>query len=366
MNKENFLKELEFLLSDVSQEEREEALQYYEDFFEEAGADGEKELLERLGSPEKVAAEIKGGLSGAEGAGEFTEQGYRDKWYEPKSQVPDHYTEIVAGEVVYDETRKQDRRDRHQERAYEDGTYRAYSSSGGSSAEGEANTRSYKDGDTDYGAGKAYDSHAGYGDGRTYDAHAGYGDGRTYDSRAGYGDGETYDSRAGRADDARTGHGAGGAYDEYDASHGRGEVRRKEKRNWLLILILFFFIGLPLGGSIIGAGFSIIAAIIGAIFGIFGGLLGLVGGGIAGVFGLFAGGLGMIFDGLRNMASPAYGTVIMGGGFFLIALGFLLLVVVKWACTTIVPGFFRFCLDLVRKCFRWLGGLIHRFLGIFR
>lgn len=311
MNKENFLKELEFLLSDVSQEEREEALQYYEDFFEEAGADGEKELLEHLGSPEKVAAEIKGGISGAEGAGEFTEQGYRDKWYESKSQVPDHYTEIVAGEVVYDETRKKNRRERHQERACEDGTYRTYSSSGTPFTEGEANTQSHRD--------------SGY---------TGYGNGKTYH--------------------------------EYGTSHGRGEVRRKEKRNWLLILILFFFIGLPLGGSIIGAGFSIIAAIIGAIFGIFGGLLGLVGGGIAGVFGLFAGGLGMIFDGLRNMASPAYGTVIMGGGFFLIALGFLLLVVVKWACTTIVPGFFRFCLDLVRKCFRWLGGLIHRFLGIFR
>ena len=37
MNKESFLKELSFLLSDLEEDEKKEALQYYQDYFDEAG-----------------------------------------------------------------------------------------------------------------------------------------------------------------------------------------------------------------------------------------------------------------------------------------------------------------------------------------
>lgn len=87
MNRNEFMTKLELLLAGISREEREEALQYYTDYFEDAGAENETEVIRELGSPEKVAATIKADLkydSDAE-AGEFTENGYRDARFEEKS-----------------------------------------------------------------------------------------------------------------------------------------------------------------------------------------------------------------------------------------------------------------------------------------
>ena len=75
MKQDRFLKELEYLLSDISAEEREEALEYYRCYFEDAGMENEASVIEELGSPEKVAYTIKEGLSG-EMRGEYTERGY--------------------------------------------------------------------------------------------------------------------------------------------------------------------------------------------------------------------------------------------------------------------------------------------------
>ncbi len=62
MNKEEFLKRLEELLQDIDAIEREEALNYYRDYFEDAGVEHEQEIISELESPEKVAQTIKEGL----------------------------------------------------------------------------------------------------------------------------------------------------------------------------------------------------------------------------------------------------------------------------------------------------------------
>lgn len=62
MNKEQFLKELEDLLQDIDAIEREEALNYYRDYFEDAGSEHEQEIIKELESPKKVAQTIKEGL----------------------------------------------------------------------------------------------------------------------------------------------------------------------------------------------------------------------------------------------------------------------------------------------------------------
>ena len=59
MNKEEFLKRLEQLLSDISEEERADALAFYRSYFEDAGIGNEASILEELESPEKVAEVIK-------------------------------------------------------------------------------------------------------------------------------------------------------------------------------------------------------------------------------------------------------------------------------------------------------------------
>jgi uncharacterized membrane protein len=82
MTKLEFMKELESLLLDIPLEEREEALQYYNGYFEDAGEDHEDEIIKELGSPSKVASIIKADLSfnaqDRESRGYFTEKGYQD------------------------------------------------------------------------------------------------------------------------------------------------------------------------------------------------------------------------------------------------------------------------------------------------
>lgn len=86
MNRVEFMNELEQLLADISDSEREEALQYYNDYLNDAGVENEEEVIISLGSPEKVAATIKAGLSGNE-EGEFTENGYQDFEEEKKNTI---------------------------------------------------------------------------------------------------------------------------------------------------------------------------------------------------------------------------------------------------------------------------------------
>lgn len=62
MNRAEFMRELEALLQDVSREERAEALQYYNDYFDDAGVENEQTIIQELGSPKKVAEEVKAGL----------------------------------------------------------------------------------------------------------------------------------------------------------------------------------------------------------------------------------------------------------------------------------------------------------------
>lgn len=59
MTKSEFLNQLASQLSDISPEEREEALSYYREYIEDAGLENEEALLQELGSPAKVAADIK-------------------------------------------------------------------------------------------------------------------------------------------------------------------------------------------------------------------------------------------------------------------------------------------------------------------
>lgn len=79
MNRLEFMKELEALLSDIPQGERKEALQYYNDYLNDAGVENEQEVLESLGRPQDLARVIREGLGDSGEKGEFTETGYRNE-----------------------------------------------------------------------------------------------------------------------------------------------------------------------------------------------------------------------------------------------------------------------------------------------
>lgn len=76
MNRADFMRRLAELLADVSPAEREAAIQYYNDYFDDAGAENEQSVIASLGSPEQLARTIKTGLTEGENAGEFTEKGF--------------------------------------------------------------------------------------------------------------------------------------------------------------------------------------------------------------------------------------------------------------------------------------------------
>ena len=59
MNRVEFMAELERLLADLPGDERQAAVQYYADYFADAGAENEAEVIRELGSPEKTAESIK-------------------------------------------------------------------------------------------------------------------------------------------------------------------------------------------------------------------------------------------------------------------------------------------------------------------
>ncbi|MCM1174139.1 MAG: hypothetical protein NC341_03705 [Blautia sp.] len=76
MNRADFMKNLAGLLADMAPAEREEAIQYYNDYFDDAGAENEQSVIASLGTPEQLAATIKAGLFDGGNAGEFTEKGF--------------------------------------------------------------------------------------------------------------------------------------------------------------------------------------------------------------------------------------------------------------------------------------------------
>lgn len=59
MSRTEFMQQLESLLQNISPAEREEALQYYNDYFDDAGPENEQDVMDALGNPARVAESIK-------------------------------------------------------------------------------------------------------------------------------------------------------------------------------------------------------------------------------------------------------------------------------------------------------------------
>ncbi|HIS99734.1 MAG TPA: DUF1700 domain-containing protein [Candidatus Faecaligallichristensenella faecipullorum] len=58
MNSNKFLRRLKRKLRSLPKQERDEALRYYQELFDEAGADQEEALIKRLGQPAQLAEQI--------------------------------------------------------------------------------------------------------------------------------------------------------------------------------------------------------------------------------------------------------------------------------------------------------------------
>lgn len=103
MNRIEFMLELAALLQDVPVEERTDAMQYYNDYFDAAGEENEQKVISELESPKKVAEKLKAGLDGrSDLGGAFTENGYQDFQFDSR-KMP------VSGEYPYEQNRSEER-----------------------------------------------------------------------------------------------------------------------------------------------------------------------------------------------------------------------------------------------------------------
>lgn len=120
MSREMFLKRLEELLYDLPEEERINALEYYEDYFEEAGPDMELQVIRELGSPERIVAIIKTNLlrevENRSTDGEFTEHGYSAPEFDEKKN------EIVLGSQMLCEQEEEEKKKVFQENEFQKDT----------------------------------------------------------------------------------------------------------------------------------------------------------------------------------------------------------------------------------------------------
>lgn len=116
MNREEFMKELEHLLSDIPDEDKAEAIGYYRDYLEEAGDKNEEAAMKEFGSPERIAAIIRSDLSGnLEEGGEFTDKGYQDERFrDPNYQVAKRYDlpDAVEGQKAEEHEEKRENQPR--------------------------------------------------------------------------------------------------------------------------------------------------------------------------------------------------------------------------------------------------------------
>lgn len=121
MNRIQFMSELAALLQDVSAEEREEALQYYNDYFDDAGEENEESIINELSSPEKVAAIIKAGLNGQdEESGEYSESGYQDTRFDDRETPARRGEAQKKNNTGYQESKRDT--DRQENNKYYDNT----------------------------------------------------------------------------------------------------------------------------------------------------------------------------------------------------------------------------------------------------
>ena len=106
MNRKEYMDRLEQLLLVLPIEEREEALQYYEDYFEDAGITADSIVGLDLGSPEEVAAKIRAGYAGE--YGEYSEQGYEDVRFENAREITPSFTDAHSewSDSVYEAERE--------------------------------------------------------------------------------------------------------------------------------------------------------------------------------------------------------------------------------------------------------------------
>ncbi|MCI9174526.1 MAG: DUF1700 domain-containing protein [Lachnospiraceae bacterium] len=339
MSRMEFMRQLERLLKDVSEEERKEALSYYQSYFEDAGVENEARILKELESPEKVAATIKTDLGmeteagaikadlGMETeAGVFTEHGFEDSRFEQKhpisirKETSGQQADPGASQAQYDGAGSY--------RNHEDSGQKQFGS-GGQSNEGGGQSqfggsRNYEEG----GQSQFGSSGRNHGDNSQSQFHSSgrsqNGDAYDYDDQPGFN--YNYQKTSGYGDSSSN---SGDGRSTYSGRSGME----------LLLIIAIAVITSPIwlgavtgiGGTVFGLAVSVVC-IAGAFY---------IAGGV-----LFGVGIGQFIIG-----KLAVGFALTGTGLLLLALAILATILCVWVCGKLVPWLCRVIGKLWRSIF---------------
>lgn len=298
MDKREFLNRLQMQLADLTSDERREALEYYEEYFADAGEENEADVLISLGAPEQAAEQIKAGLHKAD-EGMFTENGYREKV--GSDNPPDIYGR-----------REESKESRAQDEAGQDG----YAGKRGAYGQ---------DGDT-HQNGYAYQN------GQSRDDAGGFCHSGGRQDQGGAGGWETY----GRMPYGQDGY--------------RNRQEEKKKSNMsggtTALLVILGILASPVILALAAAAVGVIVGILGALFGVVAAILAVI-------VALFAAGIVLFIAGFPILFhNPFAGMACIALGCIMIAL-FLLFVI---ALVAVLGKFFPWLIREVESFGRYLSG----------
>ncbi len=284
MNRIEYMRRLAALLQDVPAEERVATMQYYNDYFDDAGEENEEKVIEELGSPEQVAAEMKVGLGRrTEESGEFRETGYANPQFERK-EVP----------VKYQDTERHNSGNQYSGSSYGGGQER-------------------RNGASSYGGNQSR--------GKGEDAYMGGQTGSNYQ----------YNGNS-----------------QYSGQHEKQSPVRKPWTSSGLKAILIFLIILIAAPVLIPLAVAFVCCVF--AFGIAGFAIFIVLAAVAVVLALS--GLVLFIKGMLTMAvNPAAAMAAMGAGMMLGVIGTIATVAAVRLCMIVIPGLFRFMINICKKPF---------------
>ena len=312
MNRYDFMRQLEMLLSDITPNERKEALQFYNDYFDDAGAENEQNVIKALGSPAKVAASIKADLTGNGTAGEFTETGYKDSY--TKNQEIMKYGQSEEN-TANQENKNQSGTDSNN--PYRNNPY-------GNRGNGRNPYSSNPYGSNPYGNNTtAYAGNGQNGGNRSANSQNGVNQGSNYNSTS-YNNESYYNSGGYSGNSGKKGM-SGGAL--------------------ALVIILCVFgipILLPIGVGLLGVAIAIVAVIASLFIAV-----------AAIAFALIAVGVVLFVVGISKLiVAPFGGLYLAGGGLACVGMGILFAMLTIWLCAVVLPAIVKVIVGQCGKLFK--------------
>ena len=309
MRREDFMRQLERLLEGVAEEEKKEALSYYQSYFEDAGEENEERILKELESPEKVAATIKAdlGMDGGAGTGEYTERGFEDSRFVQKNPIDIRKNTTGSGTRAEGSYR------------YSQGTntdsYQSQNHSGSSHGYSQGASAGGCQGQPSSGSGYGYSQGAGPESSQSSSE-------GSYGYRQGASTGDSYRSQT---DSQRAGRGYGRFSNSGD---GRSTYSGRTGTE-ILLIVAIAIVTSPVW--------------LGAAAGIAGGIFGLAVSAVCVAGSLFIAGFVLVGTGIGQMAagSLAVGFALSGAGLLLLALAVLATILCVWVCGKLIPWVLR-------------------------